>query len=44
MDLSSIIQTFNRYDYIIKASFSEESSYDALLNERYESLMKFLET
>lgn len=44
MDLSSIIQTFNRYDYIIKASFAEESSYDALLNERYASLLKYLST
>ncbi len=44
MDLSSIMQTFNRYDYIVKASFAEESRYDALLNERYESLMKFLDT
>ena len=44
MDLSSIIQTFNRYDYIIKASFAEESSYDALLSERYASLIKYLNT
>jgi acetoin utilization protein AcuB len=44
MDLSSIIQTFNRYDYIVKASFAEESSYDALLSERYASLLKYLST
>jgi len=44
MDLSSVIQTLNRYDYIVKASFTEESQYDSLLNERYESLMKFLDT
>lgn len=44
MDLSSIIQTFNRYDYIVKASFAEESQYDSLLSERFESLMKFLDT
>ncbi len=44
MDLSSIIQTLNRYDYIIKASFAEESQYDTLLNERFELLMKFLNT
>ena len=44
MDLSSIIQTFNRYDYIVKASFAEESQYDTLLSERYEALMKFLQT
>ncbi len=44
LDLSSIIQTFNRYNYIVKASFTEESQYDSLLSERYESLMKFLDT
>ncbi len=44
MDLSSIIQTFNRYNYTIKASFAEESSYDALLSERYASLLKYLST
>ncbi len=44
MNLSSIIQTLNRYDYIIKSSFAEESQYDSLLNERFESLMRFLDT
>ena len=44
MDLSSIIQTFNRYDFTIKASFAEESQYDALLSERFEALMRFLNT
>ena len=44
MDLSSIIQTLNRYDYIVKASFAEESQYDTLLEERYESLLKYLNT
>ncbi len=44
MDLSSIIQTFNRYNYNIKASFAEENSYDALLSERYASLLKYLST
>ncbi len=44
MDLSSIIQTFTRYDFIIKASYAEESQYDALLSERFEALMRFLNT
>lgn len=44
MDLSSIIQTLNRFDYIIKASFANESTYDSLLSERYEALMKYLDT
>ncbi len=44
MDLSAIIQTFNRYDYIITASFSKEGGYDDLIRDRYDSLMKFLNT
>ncbi len=44
MDLSSIIQTLNRYNYTVKASFAEESQYNSLLSERYESLIKYLST
>ncbi len=44
MNLASIIQTLNRYDYIVKASFADESQYDTLLAERYESLLKYLNT
>ncbi len=42
IDVSSIIQTFNRYDYIITASFTEESNMDDLINDRYKSLIKYL--
>lgn len=42
LDLSGIIQTFNRYNYIITASFSEESRWEELLTNRYESLMNYL--
>ncbi len=42
IDTSSIIQTFNRYDYIVTASFSEESNYDDLINDRYNLLMNYL--
>lgn len=42
IDLSAIIQTFNRYNYIITASYSEESQLDELLHSRYESLMNYL--
>lgn len=42
IDLSSILQTFNRYNYTILASFSEESKFDELLNDRFESLMNYL--
>ena len=42
IDLSPIIQTFNRYNYVITASFSEESRMDDLLNSRFDSLMNYL--
>ncbi|MEE4177672.1 MAG: CBS domain-containing protein [Bacteroides sp.] len=42
IDLSSILQTFNRYNYSILASFSEESKFGELLNDRFESLMNYL--
>ena len=41
MDITSIIATFNRYDYIIKASFSE-SDYDDYLRDRFDSFMNYL--
>ena len=41
MDISSIISTFNRYDYTIKASFSA-SEYDDYLRDRFDSLMAYL--
>ena len=41
MDIGPIIQTFNRYNYTIKASFFEGDHND-VLRDRYDSLMKFL--
>ena len=43
-DLTSIIQTFNRYEYNIKASFMEYDEQDDLYNERYDLFMRFLNT
>lgn len=40
-DLSGIIQTFNRYNYTVSASF-HESKLDELMHNRYEELMKYL--
>ncbi len=40
-DLSGIIQTFNRYDYTVSASY-HESSFDEMIQDRYEELMKYL--
>jgi acetoin utilization protein AcuB len=41
-ELSSIVQTFNRYNYIIKASFMDEDDMDSLYENRYDSFMKYL--
>jgi len=41
-ELTSIIQTFNRYDYIVKASFMDENDLDSLYENRYDQFMKYL--
>jgi len=41
IDIGAVLQTFNRYNYIIKASFTEKDIHDDLM-ERYNSLMKYL--
>ncbi|MCF6185831.1 MAG: CBS domain-containing protein [Bacteroidales bacterium] len=42
IDLSAIIQTFIRYEYIIKASYQEESEMNNLYKNRYESFLRYL--
>lgn len=42
IDVSPVLQTFNRYEYQISASFSEENNYDDLLKERFGALMNYL--
>jgi acetoin utilization protein AcuB len=41
MDIEPVLQTFNRYSYLVKASFSENLNMDTL-RERFDSLMKYL--
>ena len=41
IELDPIIRTFERYDYIIKASF-QKSVYQEDLNYRYDALMNYL--
>jgi len=41
-DLSSIIQTFERYNYNIKASYLKDSEADNLIKNRYELFMRYL--
>ena len=43
MDIAGIIQTFNRFNYTIKASFFEDD-FDDTLRDRYDSFMRFLNT
>ena len=41
VDLSAVVQTFLRYNYLIKATFSEPDDNDDL-RERFDSLMNYL--
>lgn len=41
VDVSRIIQTFERYDYVVKASYQKSDYYDDL-KQRYDELMKYL--
>jgi acetoin utilization protein AcuB len=41
-EISSFIQTFNRYNYIIKASYMESGELNTLFESRYESFMRYL--
>lgn len=43
VDLSSIIQTFVRYDYNIQAVYMDESIIQNLYDDRYDQLMKFMD-
>ncbi|MBN2614011.1 MAG: CBS domain-containing protein [Bacteroidales bacterium] len=42
LDLTSVIQTFNRYNYTIKASFMNQDDMDALYENRYDAFMRYL--
>lgn len=42
IDLTSIIQTFERYNYTLKASYMKEDDADSLYKNRYEYFMKYL--
>ncbi len=43
-DISSILQTFERFDYNIKASFMDDEELDSLYENRFESFMRYLNT
>jgi predicted transcriptional regulator len=42
VDLASIIQTFIRFEYIIKASYSESNEMDSLYDNRFEQFLHYL--
>lgn len=41
-DLSSIIRSFERYDYSIKASFRDDDKMETLYKDRFEEFMRYL--
>ena len=41
-NITSVIQTFNRYNYTVLASYMTDDEMDSLLSSRYESFMKYL--
>ncbi len=43
-DLTSIIQTFNRYNYTVLGSYMKHDDEEDLLEDRYNLLMKYLNT
>ena len=42
IDIGPILQTFFRYNYIVKASWSHEDAYNDGLQERFDALMNYL--
>jgi len=41
-DIGAILQTFYRYNYLVKASWSKEDSFTDGIQDRYDSLMNYL--
>ncbi|MEI7661211.1 MAG: CBS domain-containing protein [Bacteroidota bacterium] len=42
IDIGAILQTFDRYNYLIKASWSQEDAYTEGLQDRFDALMNYL--
>ena len=42
VDLSGIIQTFVRYDYLIKETYMDQSKIKSLFDDRYDQFMKYI--
>jgi CBS domain-containing protein len=41
-DITSILQTFNRFNYDVKGSYQQNDDMESLLHNRYELFMKYL--
>lgn len=41
-DLSGIIQTFARYDYVVKSTYMDQSQIKNLFDDRYDQFMRYL--
>lgn len=42
VELSGIIQTFTRYDYLIKATYMDQSQIKNLFDDRYDQFMRYI--
>jgi hypothetical protein len=42
IDLSSVLRTFDRYSYNIKASYGDDSKLETLYYDRYEMFMNYI--
>jgi len=42
VELSGIIQTFARYDYLIKATYMDQSQIKGLFDDRYDQFMRYI--
>ncbi|MFH1161198.1 MAG: CBS domain-containing protein [bacterium] len=42
LEIGPILQTFDRYGYTVKASYSNQDAYSETLRERFDSLMNYL--
>ncbi len=42
IDLSGVLQTFNRYNYKVKATYLEDEKLDDLYSDRFEMLLKYI--
>lgn len=43
LDISSVLRTFDRYGYIVESTYSDDSKLDAVLDDRYEMFLNYLD-